>query len=381
LDNTLLTGPNYTNGFDGAISALISLPNDSFLAGGSFFSVQRQIRRGLARIGTNNLSDPLFFSDAGFTGSRVLETVVASLALQSGSNIIAGGAFMTCDSVDRPGLARIQLDGSLDTNFVTADFGPIYAVAVQKDQKIWAGGTNIVRLNADGSTDLTLAWANSTNDSVKALLVQPDDKVLVAGVSLSSHSLIRLNADATVDPSFTPLDLDTNFTDIGVYALELQPDGKIIAGGKFTTANGAPVANIVRLNADGTIDTSFHAELTFAGPAGKAIVKALRLDGADTLLVGGYFDQANGLPRYCAAALETGAGATEILQPTLHLAIDGAILTITFSTQSDVNYTVEAADTIDSANWTPLPNAPHNTGIVQANISTSNQFFRVVARP
>src|SRR5206468_1110362 len=101
LDNTLLTGPNYTNGFDGAISALISLPDDSFVAGGAFTSSRLKLHRGLARIDTNNITDPAFFSDAGFTNSsNPFSPLVTSLALQGGSNIIAGGAFMTCDGVD-----------------------------------------------------------------------------------------------------------------------------------------------------------------------------------------------------------------------------------------------------------------------------------------
>jgi uncharacterized delta-60 repeat protein len=261
---------------------------------------------------------------------------------------------------------------------VTADFGPIYAVAAQTDQKIWAGGTNLVRLNANGSTDLTLPWANSAGDSVKALLIQPDDKILAAGISSSGHCLIRLNPDATIDPLFTPLDVDTNLSDAGVYALELQPDGKIIVGGKFTTANGNPVANIIRLNPNGTIDNSFYAELFFGGDAATASVTALRFDSPRALFVGGRFDRANGIPRYGAAALDIGPLDTP--KPTLSLTLNGTTLTITFATQPGIDYTVESADAVDSPNWQPLPNAPHNSGVVQVNLEGSSQFFRVIAQ-
>jgi hypothetical protein len=68
-------------------------------------------------------------------------------------------------------------------------------------------------------------------------------------------------------------------------------------------------------------------------------------------------------------------------RPTLHLTANGTILTINFDTQPGINYTVESADTIGSTNWQPLPNAPHNTGSVQVNVSGSNQFYRVTAQP
>jgi uncharacterized delta-60 repeat protein len=384
VDDTFVTGPSFTNGPDGPVSGLISLADESFLVAGSFSGWNREFHRGLAHIGTNNLPATNFFSDAGFADVRPGEfrPVVSRIALQGSSNIIAGGLFLTCNGLNLPGVARIQLDGSLNTNFVTGDFGPIYAVAAQADQKIWVGGTNLVRLNADGSTDVTLPWAASTNEAVKAILIQPDGKILAAGVRVSGHSLIRLSPDASLDPTFTPLDLNTNISDAGVYALELQADGKIIVGGKFTTAAGVSAANIIRLNPNGAIDATFKAELTFGGEAGLASVTALRLSGDRMLFVGGIFDNANGIPRYGATALDIGATDTPPpVPPTLHLTSEGSVLTITFFPQAGVNYTVESAEVVDSSNWQPVANAPHNSGIVQANITASNQFFRVVARP
>jgi uncharacterized delta-60 repeat protein len=43
-----------------------------------------------------------------------------------------------------------------------------------------------------------------------------------------------------------------------IYAMIIQPDGKLVVGGKFESYNGSYHRNIMRLNADGAIDASFH---------------------------------------------------------------------------------------------------------------------------
>ena len=62
---------------------VVDVPDDSFVAGGAFSSSRFKLHRGLARIGTNNITDPAFFSDAGFTNSiNPFSPLVTSLALQ-----------------------------------------------------------------------------------------------------------------------------------------------------------------------------------------------------------------------------------------------------------------------------------------------------------
>ena len=153
----------------------------------------------------------------------------------------------------------------------TTDF-QVLTIAIQSDGKIivggnfntWHGNTvnRIVRLNSDGTRDtaFTTNTGTAANNSVTAVKVQSDGKILVGGYfttwnGTTVNRIVRLNADGTRDTAFT-----TNTgtgTDARISAIIVQSDGKIIIAGEFTTWNGTAVKRIVRLNADGTRDTAF----------------------------------------------------------------------------------------------------------------------------
>src|SRR5207302_23710 len=93
---------------------------------------------------------------------------------------------------------------------------------------------------------------------VDSLAVQADGKILVGGSfttlgGQSRHYIGRLNADGTLNSSFNP-----GAADWFVHSLVLQADGKILVGGQFTTLGGQSRSGIGRLNADGALDTSFN---------------------------------------------------------------------------------------------------------------------------
>src|SRR5207253_1576389 len=91
--------------------------------------------------------------------------------------------------------------------------------------------------------------------------LQPDGKVVIGGPfttvnGVSRDNIARLNADGTLDNSF--LNGQTGANRIGsVFDLALQLDGKLLIGGDFTIVNGVARNRVARLNADGTVDTSF----------------------------------------------------------------------------------------------------------------------------
>src|SRR5262249_40113691 len=86
--------------------------------------------------------------------------------------------------------------------------------------------------------------------------------------------------------------------DSTVYALAVQPDGKLLLGGFFTQVNGTPRARIARLNADGSLDTSFDP-----GSGANNFVQALAVQPDGKVLLGGGFSQVNGTPRNTIARL------------------------------------------------------------------------------
>lgn len=209
---------------------------------------------------------------------------------------------------------------AVDPDFNPGANGTVYAMAVQADGKILVGGdfsavgggfgattrNRIARLLPDGTVDASFNPGASSN--VNAIVVQPDGKILIGGwfttvgggtgTATSRNHLARLNADGSIDSTFNP-----NANSL-VNTIVLQPDGKILVGGSFSSIGGASRANIARLNADGTVDAGFNP-----GASGEVNVITLQADGR--ILVGGSFQNLGGggltLRRNIGRLLATGA--------------------------------------------------------------------------
>jgi len=132
------------------------------------------------------------------------------------------------------------------------------------------------------------------NNTIYAHAVQPDGKVIVGGSfttynAVSRNRIARLKADGSLDETFI---VGTGF-DATIYSMALQPDGKIIVVGNFGTYNGiTSLNNIVRLNNDGSLDPSFSIG---TGLSALAYTVVIQSDGK--ILVGGNFTSYNGTLR------------------------------------------------------------------------------------
>lgn len=155
-------------------------------------------------------------------------------------------------------------------------------IKVQYDNTFYVGGaftsyngtntTGITYLNYDGSINtsftnygLVPGGINSSISFVNTIEKQPDGKLLVGGgfISYSGNSrnrIMRLNSNGTLDTSFV---VGTGFNS-RVWDIELQPDNKILVGGFFTSYSGVSKNQIMRLNSDGSIDNTF----TYTSPSG-----------------------------------------------------------------------------------------------------------------
>ncbi|MBV1854339.1 putative Ig domain-containing protein [Catellatospora tritici] len=224
--------------------------------------------------------------DAGFAANlgAAFNGSVRVLAVQPDGKILAGGDYTAFDGVTANRLVRLNPDGTRDTAFSTAigtgfegpTVGVVSAIAVQPDGKILVGGNfttfdgvtanRLVRLNPDGTRDTAFSTALGTgfNTSVLSLAVQPDGKIVAGGLyttlnGVTVNRLVRLNPDGTREVAFSTA-LGTGFNN-SVPSIALQADGKILAAGTFTTLNGVTVNRLVRLNPDGTRDTAFSTAL------------------------------------------------------------------------------------------------------------------------
>ena len=135
----------------------------------------------------------------------------------------------------------------------------MYAVAIQADGKVLIGGefttvsgtsrNAIARLNGDGTLDTGFDPGAGANDWVKDVAVQPDGKVLIGGDfttvnGTGRNRIARLNGDGTLDTGFDP-GAGANYW---VSAVAIQADGKVLIGGGFDTVDGTARKRIARLN-------------------------------------------------------------------------------------------------------------------------------------
>ncbi len=193
--------------------------------------------------------------------------------LQSITAVAIGALAATALIAPAQAVAAQTNPGALDTTFnVGSGFGGVplapLSIEIQPDGKLLAGGffvtfngvatPGIVRLNTDGSRDTTFNTGTGTDGSIASIALQPDGKVLIGGDfssynGFASNNIARLNADGSRDDTFN---VGTGFDD-EVYDVELQTDGQIVVGGTFENYMGGFHSGLVRLNSTGTVDTSF----------------------------------------------------------------------------------------------------------------------------
>jgi len=236
--------------------------------------------------------DTTFHTGMGFNDPDVL-----TISIQADGKLIVGGHFVKYNNVSNRYIVRLNADGSADPGFNTGDFVKstlIDASAIQSDGKIIIAGESsstanrlkgIARLNTDGSVDNTFDVGTGTDDDVYAVAIQSDGKVIIGGEftsynGTSVNRIARLNTDGSLDNSFTVGAWTANSQ---IRVLEIQPDGKILAGGKDVQHFGTDsIAGIARLNTDGSLDNTFKV---FVGGR----VSAIKVLPNDQIVIGGDF--------------------------------------------------------------------------------------------
>ena len=273
----------------GSVYTLKVLPNGQMYAGGSFNSLNGVFGR-LLRLNSNGSVDPGFaLSGLDVTFAFDIDTQPDGKVYVSASNLI--GSYF---------IARFTSAGVNDTGFgqpffVAGGWSGYTLVFLPAENKLLAGAAVfgqsfqgvVMKLATTGGIDnnflvgLTLApgasqraWAEPMSDGRFLVWGRFDT---VAGVA--RRNIAILDADGTVDPSFVPQTESTGT----VLSARVQADGKIILGGSEFAPNGSLHGNLGRLNANGTVDTSFDP-----GRGANGDVESLAIVG-NKLLVGGKF--------------------------------------------------------------------------------------------
>lgn len=340
IDPTFGSGGKVTTDFFGTEdegAAIVIQPDGKIIVGGTAFTLSFETRFALARYNPDGSLDPTFGN-----GGKVITGFVDqfsqtsgrlhALALQPDGKIVAAGTAFPDGQF--PGthiaLARYNSDGSLDPTFdddgkVTThfEFGNIteieraFAVAIQPDGKIVTAGeltiafdievsfVELARYNPDGSLDTTFGKGGQVLtqntffgdiSSAKAIVIQPDSKIVAAGVFANTlndsgplffdFALLRYNTDGSLDPTFgsgghvlTDFSGNTDFAT----SLILQPDGKLVASGGASDSNNFFGYGLARYNTNGSLDASFgNGGKVLSFPAGNnsaSAASALQPDG------------------------------------------------------------------------------------------------------
>ncbi len=256
----------------GRVESAAGQSDGKVVIGGDFTSVNGTNRNHVARLNTNGSLDLTFNPGTG------ANDIVTAVALQSNGKAIVGGDFTTMNGATCSHLARLNSDGSLDTNF-TASVAPgnanpytptVRFINVLSNDKFLIGGSlssvsgysrkGIALVDADGSVDTTFNPGSGAS-LVSAAAVQADGKVLVGGSFLSfngvpSANVVRLLTNGAVDVGFNVG--SGNSAGSSVYGVAAQQDGKVIIGGNFYRFNGTSINSIARLNGDGSTSTNLQ---------------------------------------------------------------------------------------------------------------------------
>jgi uncharacterized delta-60 repeat protein len=331
-----------------SISSLVLQSDGKILIAGSAPGTTNLSGAGLVRLNSDGSLDksfnpaPMLNLSTNANGAVGSGTVsVNALAIQGDGRIVVGGRFTSVGGVGQLALARLNSDGSLDTTLsrletkVTVESpGQVNAIAVQPDGKAIIGGafdsvddaakTNLARLNPDGSLDTTFSAPLAASSAISRLTLQPDGRLLIGGTFTNldgapRNQLARLNTDGTLDGSFDPGSGPVPARSIKTVVL--QPDGKVLVGGSFTSFSGRAQLGLVRLNSDGTLDTNF-----LKGDVSqlRGTINAIDIDSQARIVVGGSFQIiTNGLFRSALARFDQAGHLDPVFAPYLLREVQG----------------------------------------------------------
>jgi uncharacterized delta-60 repeat protein len=321
LDETFLNG---LSGADGqTVAAILVQPDGQLVVAGHFETFNGVARPYLARLNQDGSLDETFLSSMAGP-----DFPARALALRPDGKLIVGGFFRAFNGLNQPGITRLNLDGSVDESFSSAAsalHGGPNQIIIGPDEKILIGGClrwaetlnaeGIVRLNANGTRDDSFLGSQPAWDDVgvRTMRLLSDGTILAGGgssVSVMPAYFMKLTPEGTTDPHFENGPAGPNDE---VKSLALQPDGKLIIGGRFGRMGNTAQRGIARLHANGSWDTSYGFQL--AGT--DRDVFAVALDQQARCLVAGEFSLINGVPRQGLARLNPDGSVDETFKNVL----------------------------------------------------------------
>lgn len=304
---------------ESSLSKAVPLPGNKFLVTSDFATIQGQAVNRLARLDSRGLLDLTF--NQGGTGPN--NNVYDMLVMSSGKIIIAGN-FTSYNGVAVNYICRLNPDGSLDPSFVApASNGNIFTLAKRADEKIfiagaftnYAGATRTSPLLLDTNGAHVASFVPPSNTSAPTILSM---------VVLRNNNLLICGSYATFSGSASVKYL-TNLSSTGWFAtsavsvdatcrtLAPTPDGGVLVGGQFRDVGGVSTSGLFKMRIDGRLDRRFNQGL---GPKGN-VNKVVPLSGGKVLVTGS-FSSWNGYARESMLRInQNGTVDTTFLAPIM----------------------------------------------------------------
>lgn len=275
------------------------------LAGGYFTEYNESAINRLMRLNNDGSLDTAFNIGTGANNT------VWDIKIQDAEKIIVSGAFGNFNDLPAGRIVRLNHDGSRDESFDAGSGAnnTITCLSVQADGKIIVGGNftmfnniprnRIARLNADGSLDHEFdpgfgvqPFGGVNSPVVYAIDLLENGMIIAAGIykmfdSIPVNGIVRLYPDGHLDTTFSNIE-----GTLRIQSLLVQPDNKMVIGGRFFPTDTSLAGHFGRLNADGSIDTTFQTGTGFNN-----FVEAMALQEDGNILAGGWFTGYHGTGR------------------------------------------------------------------------------------
>jgi uncharacterized delta-60 repeat protein len=298
---TGLSGTSINNQQPGILTHATQADGKILLGGAGFSGFSSNFVNQIFRINSNGTYDPSF----NVTFNVVLGILVRSIVVQPDQQILVSGNFQTVNGdTTKKYLVRLNPNGSVDSSFTAVGLTNVGIITLQPDGKILVGVTQgsllyLHRRNSNGSLDT--AFNNNLGTGffgvVSAIVIQPtDQKILVGGEFTSFNGdttkkyLVRLNTDGTIDTSFN---LGSGFIGLtSIYTIKVDSFGGIYVGGIFSSFNYQPYGNIIKLTPTGSVDTTFNSGGGFIS----GVPYSIDIDSNNKLIITGNFNSYDNYP-------------------------------------------------------------------------------------
>jgi uncharacterized delta-60 repeat protein len=275
---------NIGTGFDNILLKVFVKPNDKILVSGTFIDFNGNTVYNYLQLNSDGSFDSDFFIE---TTAGHVDNSIFDIYSNSNGLIYLVGNFTQFFNQSFDGVIVLTSTGFANqffdyTNINLGDKFSIFSNNSITNNKVYISGTSLNDVVYNYYTNETNLDINEyqylitfSGGDVNDIKIN-NGKLLVLGdftsyLNYTISGLIQINTDGTIDGNFNNF-LFTGFTDVS--SATIQSDGKILLVGGFTNYDGNTIGNILRINSDGSYDSTFNTGLGFNNYVRKAIIQS-----------------------------------------------------------------------------------------------------------